>query len=825
MTPTKYVGESTRRVDGLEKVTGAASFVDDLEFGPNLLHAEIVESPYAHAVIKSIDTSAAERVPGVVRVVTGKDFPYRFGLYMQDRFIFPSDRVRFVGEQVAAVIARDAKTAKRAAQLVKVVYEELKPVLDLGEALKADAVLVHPDLGSYTRCPWFFPQAETNIAHWRKTRKGDIEKGFLEADEIFEDTYTVPRYAHCAIEPHAIVGLYDRSGRLTLWSASQSPYTQRHVFAQALAPLGISHKDIRVVTPYIGGGFGGKAGVSMEIIGVALAAVVRGNPVKLRWSRAQEFYNTYQRQGVIARIKMGIKKDGTITAIEHTLHWDAGAYVEYGANVVNAVGLSATGPYRIPNVKIDSVCVYTNLPPGGPYRGFGYSEFHFGLESHMTTVAQKIGMDPVEFRRRNAILEGDTLAYGAKMNPSGLHEAIDRVAKEIRWGEKEISKDPNKSIGKGFACFWKAPAMPPNAASAAFIKFNEDGSLNISVSGMEIGQGYLTVMAQIAAEVLTVPPLKIRIEPPDTDRNAYEWQTVGSHVTWGCGNAVKAAALDAREKMFEVVHRAHGFPHDTLYLENEKVKCRTHPDFELPFKDFVISGIQTAQGNFIGGPILGSGVFMPEFTSALSDPETSQGGHPNVHYTVGAAAVTLEVDKETGKMRVLKATLAVDAGKAVNPDLVNSQIVGGMVQGLATVLYEDMRYDLKGKLLNANFTDYKIPTSMDIPDKIVPIIVEVPQPDGPFGARGIGEHTMIPAAAMVANAVEDAVGLRIKALPITAEKVALALSHISYEDVKGSYMGFCFAGKADAYAFRTGGPKRKPPKGGRGKGNSRRTGL
>jgi carbon-monoxide dehydrogenase large subunit len=426
----------------------------------------------------------------------------------------------------------------------------------------------------------------------------------------------------------------------------------------------------------------------------------------------------------------------------------------------------------------------------------------------MTGFAQKLGIDPVEFRRRNAIREGDTLAYGAEMNPNGLREAIDRVAAEIGWGKKEVSPDPRKAIGKGFACFWKAPAMPPNAASAAFMKFNEDGSLNVSVSGMEIGQGYLTVMAQIAAEILTVPVEKIRIESPDTDRNAYEWQTVGSHVTWGCGNAVQAAALDVRGKMFAVVERALGFARDTLYLEDEKVKCRARPDFALPLRDFVISGIQTPHGNFIGGPILGSGVFMPEFTSALSDPETSQGGHPNVHYTVGAAAVKLEIDKQTGKMRVLKATLAVDAGKAIHPELVRGQIVGGMVQGLATALYEDIRYDLKGKLLNANFTDYKIPTAMDTPLEIVPIIVEVAQPDGPFGARGIAEHTMIPAAAIVANAVEDAVGLRLKTLPITAEKVALALAGIAYDDVKGAYMGLCFAGKPETYAFCTNAARR-----------------
>ncbi|MFH1723340.1 MAG: xanthine dehydrogenase family protein molybdopterin-binding subunit [Elusimicrobiota bacterium] len=771
----RFVGQPVGRIDGLEKVTGAARFVDDLDFGPNLLHAEVVESSRAHAIIKSVDTREAEKVPGVVKVVTGKDFPYKFGLYMKDRYVFAQDRVRFVGEQVAAVVARDAKTAKRAAKLVKVTYKDLPLVLDAVAAVRKGSQLVHPKLGGYPHVPWFFPKAGTNIAHWRKTRKGDLAKGFKEADVVLEDTYQVPRYAHCAIETHVIVGLYDQAGRLTLWSASQSPYTQRHLFAEALAPLGLSHKDVRVVTPYVGGGFGGKAGVSMEIIGAALATAVKGCPVKVRWTREREFYNTYQRQGVTARIKMGAKKDGTITAIEHTLHWDAGAYVEYGANVVNAVGLSATGPYRIPNVKIDSLCVYTNLPPGGPYRGFGYSEFHFGLESHVTRLAKKIGMDPVAFRKKNAIREGDTLAYGAKMNPSGLHEAIDRVAAEIGWGKKEKPSAPGKVVGKGFSLMWKAPAMPPNAASGAFLKFNEDGSVNVMVSGMEIGQGYLTVMAQIAAEVLSVPPDKIRVETPDTDRNAYEWQTVGSHVTWGCGNAVKKAAIEARDKIFDLIQRAHGLDRNTLYLEDEKVKCITDPGFAIPLKDFVINGIMAPDGTFMGGPIMASGMFMPEFSSALSDPETSQGGHPNVHYTVGAAAATVEIDKETGKMKVLKAVLAVDVGKAINPDLVNGQIIGGMVQGLATVLYEDMRFNAKGRLLNPNFMDYKIPTALDIPDKIVPIIIETPQPDGPFGARGVGEHTMIPAAAIVANAVESALGLRIKSMPITAEKVALTL--------------------------------------------------
>ncbi|MFC2136441.1 xanthine dehydrogenase family protein molybdopterin-binding subunit, partial [Bacteroidota bacterium] len=383
MSNFKYIGKPSVRIDGKVKVTGAAQYVDDLDFGPNLLFAEIVESPLAHAKINNIDASAAENLPGVVKVVTGKEFPYKFGLYMHDRYIFAQDKVRFIGEQVAAVIAHDPVTAKKAAKLVKVNYTELSSVLNVNDALKDNAVIIHPELKNYSHVPWFFPSSDTNIAHLRKIRRGNIDEAFNNADLVYEDTYTVPRYAHCAIENHGVVGLFDNSGRLTLWTASQSPYTQRHVFAEALAPLGLSHKDIRVITPFVGGGFGGKAGVSMEIVGAALATVVKGHPVKVLWSRAQEFYNTYQRQGLQARIKMGVNKDGTITALDQTLNWDAGAYVEYGANVVNAAGLSATGPYRIPNIKIDSVCIYTNLPPGGPYRGFGYSEVLFGLESHI----------------------------------------------------------------------------------------------------------------------------------------------------------------------------------------------------------------------------------------------------------------------------------------------------------------------------------------------------------------------------------------------------------------------------------------------------------
>lgn len=776
METTRVVGHSYPRIDGKEKITGAAQYVDDLEFGPNLLYAEVVESPHPSARIKGIDTRAARKVPGVVAVVTGKDFPYKFGLYMQDRHILAQDRVRFVGEQVAAVIARDPKIAKRAAKLVKVDYQPLKPIFDQVKAVKDKKTLIHPDLGGYEHVPWFFPKGGTNIAHHRKIRRGELKKAFEESDIVLEDVYHVPRYAHCCLEPHIAVGLCDHSGRLTVWSSSQSPHTQRHLFVGALAPLGFTHKDVRVITPFIGGGFGGKAGVTMEILAAAFATKTKGMPVKVRWRRDQEFYNTYMRQAVETRIKIGANKDGKLTAFEMENFWDAGPYVEYGANVVNSSALSATGPYYFPALKIDSYCIYTNLPAAGPYRGFGYSEMLFSVESHLDRLAEKLGMTPLALRKKNLLKRGMPLTYGAGMTENNLEECLNRVSEAIGYGKKEKSKNPNKVIGKGIASAWKGPAMPPNASSSAFLKFSEDGSLNVLISGIDMGQGLLTVMAQVASEVLTVPMDQIRVECPDTDRNPYEWQTVASHVTWGCGNAVRRAALDARERIFETVGRAYKYNPESLYLEDGQVKCSTDPDFALPFRDFVIDGIMLEDGTFRGGPIIGRGMFMPEFMTTVCDTETSQGGHPNPHYTVGAGGIVLEIDKETGKVKVLKVAEGFDCGRVLNPSLVEGQVIGGFMQGLATALYEDMRFGEDGALLNPNFTDYKIPTALDIPDEIIPIIdIETLQHDGPYGARGVGEHTMIPVAPMVANAVYDAVGIRIKRLPVTAEKIALAI--------------------------------------------------
>lgn len=765
----KHVGRDAVRIDMKEKLSGAALYADDIPFGPNLLHMSVLSSPHAHAKILSIDISKAEALSGVLAVATGKDYPQKFGLYLQDKSILPVDRVRYVGEQVAVVIARTKTIADEAVDLIDVKYEVLPAIMDQMEAMKPDAILIHPDLADYEVVPWLNPQAGTNVSHIRKIRKGDIDAGFEEADLILEDEYDVPHVAHACIEPHISVAQFDYSGRLTMWNATQSPHTQRNIMAHA---LGIPHKDIRIVAPFIGGGFGGKAGISMEALGAACMKVP-GHPVKLRWSRAEEFFNSSQRQGLHARIKMGVKKNGKIVALKHEMFWDVGASAEYGNNVVNATGFSATGPYYVPNLAIDSVAIYTNHPPCAAYRGFGYSEFHFGLESHIDRVAKKLGIDPVEMRKINAIQPGQEVAYKVPMNPSGAVECIEKVAEAIEWGKDEKVDDPDIVVAKGFAAAWKAPAMPPNAGSSAFIKFSEDGSINVLVSGMEIGQGLHTAMAKFAAEILTVPLEKVRVELPDTDRNPYEWQTVASHETWELGNAVIKAARDAREKILETVARGYNLQKHSLYLENGAVKNELDPGFNLPLENFVIDGIQTEHNTWVGGPIMGIGSFIPEFTNAMVDPETGIGGHPNVHYTVGAGAVKIHLNKRTGMVRVVKMAEAFDAGKAINPDVVKDQIVGGFVQGLGTALYEECLFDDEGKMLNTNFTDYKIPTSLDIPDEFVPIIVEVPQPDGPYGARGMSEHTMIPVMPAIANAIANAIGLRIKDPPMTAEKVAL----------------------------------------------------
>lgn len=765
------VGEDKPRVDAVPKVTGAAQYADDVQFGPGLLHARILRSPHPHARLKHFDASAALALPGVKAVVSGEHTPGFIGLYLQDRHIFCRDRVRYVGDPVAGVVASDEDTAERALALIRVEYEPLPAVFDPEYGASPAAPLLHPDLGQYEVANFIFPRPGTNISNHFKIRRGEVAQAWGQCAAVVERTYRVPQIQHVPLEPHVAVARWDEGDRVTLWASSQSPFAQRNLIAKALH---LSQSQIQVIAPYVGGGFGSKAGVSMEALAVALARAVRGRPVKLRLTREEEFYTTFVRQGLVAHFKIGCDAEGRLLAMANTYYWDAGAYTEYGVNMTRAGGYSGTGPYDVPNVQLDSICVYTNHPVGGPMRGFGMPELHAGLEQCIDELAQAMRMDPVRFRLLNCVRGGDTLATGMTMHPTGLAQCIERAAEAIGWGQTAPPSAPHKRRGKGLAIMWKAPAMPPNAGSSARVQLNEDGTVTLSLGGQELGQGTHTVMAQMVAAALGVPFEWVRITGHiDTDHSPYEWQTVASRLTWSMGNAAVAAARDARQQILELAAEAwKEDPQDLDIVNGQVISYKTEES--RPIRDLVIYGLPNPEGGgWLGGPVLGRGSFMPTYVTGL-DPETGQGPRAVVHYTTGAQAVELEVDTETGQVQVLRGVSAFDVGRAINPELVKAQMEGGLVQGLSTALLEALQLQ-DGVVRNPSFVDYRIATSADIPPRVESLIVEVPQDDGPWGARGIGEHSMVPTIPAVANALYAALGIRLDAPPYTAEKIYLAL--------------------------------------------------
>jgi len=771
ITESGLIGKSVKRTDGLDKITGCAVFVDDIQFGPNLLHSRLVRSPYPHALIKNIDTKKAEALPGVRAVVTGKDMEARLGLYLIDRPIFASDRARYYGEPVAGVVATSEQIAVEAAALVEVDYEALPAIYDPVEAAQEDAPLLHPDLGDYPVANFIFPQPGTNISEHFKIRKGDAEASLASCAAVAEGRFRLPPIEHVPLETHTSIALSEKTGQITLWATSQSPFAMRDMIAQS---LGISHNNLRVIAPLVGGGFGGKAGVTMEACAVVMAQAVEGRPVKLRFTREEEFVGTSVRQSLVSDIKVGCDADGILQAMELTYYFGGGAYNDYGVNIARAAGYSCTGPYDVPNVKADSLCVYTNYPVGSAMRGFGMPEIHWGLEQIMDRLAEEIGMDPVEFRRLNCVRTGDEIVSGMNMTPIDLEACLDKVTKAIHWDKKEAPTAPNKKRGKGIAIMWKAPAMPPNPGSAAVVRFNEDATINVEVGGQELGQGTFTVVAQIAADVLGIPYENATVSYPiDTKYSPYEWQTVASRLTWSMGNAVKAAAEDARFQILETVAAHWDEEIEDLTIKDGLV-ISFKSEREMPLNKMVIYGLPNENyEGWKGGPVVGRGHFMPTYVTNL-DPETGQGTRAVVHYTVGAQAVDLEVDLETGQLEVLNIASVYDVGRAINPDLIMTQIEGGAVHGMSSA-FEALKFNEAGEVINPSFVDYRIATIADIPRKIHGDFVETPIDDGPWGARGVGEHVMVQTAPAIANALYDAVGIRFSDLPLSADKIYLAL--------------------------------------------------
>ncbi len=773
---SKYVGVSVPRVDGVKKVTGAAKYVGDMKW-PRMLYAKCVKSPYAHAKILSIDVSAAKAMKGVHDVITGDYYTKRGGLYLEDKNFLAVNTVKFYGEPVVAIAAETPEIAEAACDLVKVEYEPLPVINNPMEGMAKDAILIHPELHTYKVVPIFHPQAHTNISHHHIIRKGDADAAFKYAEEhpdeyyITEHEYHVPHVQHTPIENHVAVAQYEPDGKCTVWASCQSPYAVRQALS---ASFDIPLNKMRIISPYVGGGFGAKAGTTIEGIIIPLAMHSKGRPVMMEYTREEEFVNSYVRQGLYTKIKTAVRKsDGKFLAVQNNFYWDGGAYTEYGVNIVKASGFASTGPYEFDNVKTDAYCVYTNNPVGGPYRGFGMCEIHFGIEQNIDEVAKEIGMDPIEIRRVNGLAPGKSTGTGEIMKSCGFLEALDQVAEAIQYDKPcDPPSGPHKVRGKGIAGGWKSPSQPTNAGSAAIIRMNEDGTFFLMTSGHDIGQGSDTALTQIAAEVLCCDPSKFTIRTGDTDHTPYEWQTVASRITYCAGNAIKLAAEDLKEKLLDLAQIKLGYIKRELYLEDGWIINRNHPESRMPMSDLAL-GLAFEDGSGYGGPAIGVGTFtLPN--NINYDPATGYSPKPAAFWTTAAAGAEVEIDTETGVIEVKKMVESCDPGHIVNPELYRAQVEGGMMQALGTVLYEELLLK-DGKVLNKSFVDYKIPTIDNTPETFVAMGVEHPEETGPFGARGIGEPAMVPGAPAIANAIYNATGCRFTEMPITPERMLKAL--------------------------------------------------
>ena len=767
-----YVGAPVGREDAVDKVTGASRYTHDLAF-PGMLHAAIGTSPHASARIVSVDTDEAERMPGVRVVLIGETLCYQLGLYMQDKCILARRVVRYQGEPVVAVAADTLRQAEDACRAVPITYEPMDGVFDPRVAMDYGAPLVHPDLHTYAHMDGvFFPKPHSNIAHHQKVRKGDFDAAWAAAAVTLKSAFYNPPVQHVPMETHATIAQAMPNKRVELWTSSQSPYTVRHLMSVA---FGLPHASVRVHVPSVGGGFGGKAGLNLEPLAYVLSKAAGGRPVKVVATREQEFNTLPSRQGLHSTIGIGAAEDGRIVAFKATYVWDAGAYADYGVNIGRAAAYSGAGPYAIDNCWIDSYVVYTNKVFGTAYRGFGHLEVLWGVERAMDQMARKLGLDPVAFRRKNLLRPGTTTITGERVTEGhgSPEQCVDAAADAIEWGTTVQPTSPGRVRGKGIAALHKAPAMPTFTSCAAVIKLDEDGAADVLISGVDYGQGTYTVLRQIAADELGIPIEKVHVTwECDTAFSPYDWQTVASRFAYMGGNAVIEAAADCLRQIRNVAAQALSADVSEIECENETAFVRGEPVRSIAYADLAL-GYTYRNGNSIGGPVIGHGRFIATGLTHL-DPNTGQ-GLPAQYWTYGAQAVEIEVDTGTGEIEIVRIATAIDAGKVLNPKLCVGQVVGGVLQGLGSALWEGFSFDSNGRLLNPSFVDYKIPTAKDVPTETKQILLENPQPGGPYGARGVAEHPMISVPSAIGNALYDALGIEFDTLPLTRERVLLAL--------------------------------------------------
>jgi CO/xanthine dehydrogenase Mo-binding subunit len=758
------VGHSFERLDAAAKATGEAQYVDDL-YRPGMLHGAVLGSTHAHARIRGYKLNAARAIPGVAAIITGEDFQAaRSGAFCKDEVPLARGKTIYLGEPVAAIAARDLETAWRAARAIEIDYEPLPAVLSIDEALADSAQLIHEDLASYVKIAPSFSKG--NVLWQCRIEEGDVDSAWAQCDIVVEDVFETAAQHHMYMEPCGALAEVDRSGRLTIWSSCQSVHLVQQRVAEWLAiPMG----RIRALAPKIGGGFGGKGGLHVQHLAAALA-LKTGRPVKMVLSRVEDFEIVRSRHPARIVIKTGAKRDGTLFAREADILLDGGAYADESPAVLSFAVLMARGPYRIPHLRSRGSVVYTNKLKASAFRGFGNPQITFAGESQIDRLAEQLGIHPAELRLRNAVDAGDRWAGGQTLPACGLRECLTKLrsAVEAAPGLPPAARQWQRGIG--YSAFAHISGL---LSTACNIYLRSDGSVAVNTGVVDIGQGSDTVLTQICADALMLTPDRISFAAPDSDSAPWNWKTAASRVTYMAGRVVLAASLEVRDKIL-------GQAAEIMECAVEDLEIR--PGGMVGLKGVAAQSINFGQIashaiNRLGGPIMGASSLL--FDGERMDPKRAliEGfAFGNIGaYIFGAQATEVEVDEVTGTVRVLRAWSAHDVGRAINPRMVEGQIQGGFVQGMGYALTEEMQWDESGRLINPTLMDYKVPTALDAPRQIYPIIVEHAEPSGPFGAKGVGEPGLIGAAASIANAIASATGKRVCRLPMTPERVLDAL--------------------------------------------------
>jgi xanthine dehydrogenase molybdenum-binding subunit len=733
----KVVGQRHSRVEILEKVTGQSVFGADVRLPTSFLIGKILRSPHGHARIKSIDTSKAERLPGVKAIVTPKDLPsVRFGRFIWDQEYFARKKVRYVGDHIAAVAAVDEATAEKALELIKVDYEVLPALTDALEAMRPEAPLIHEEYEDY-KAAGMAVGRKGNVCFHKETTVGDIEAAFRDADRVFEHRFHVPMVHQTYIEPHTALARVDASGRVTVWVPTQAQFFLRSCIADI---FGFPLIKVRVIPTEIGGGFGGKMLPTVEPAAVALARK-SGMPVQIVMSRAEDFQCANPRHPCYARYKTGVKLDGTIVAREVEIVLGTGAYCGNGLVICVRAEMLAIGPYRIPNAKIDLSAVYTNHADCGPYRAPAGPQLAFASESQIDLIARELGLDPVEMRLKNLIDDGDeTPASGGPLRDVHGKETLRKAAEMAQWGAGLQKRNRGRGIALGY---WLVGGM----ASSAGVKLNEDGTVSILTGVIDLS-GTVTSLGQITAEVLGVDLADVHVRTADSDFAPHSTISAGSQGLRSMGTATKLAAEEVKKQIMQVAADKLEADTSDLVLEGKRVYVKGSTE-----KGLSLAQVATLSLTHKRGPIV----------SVQSTPP-----FPN-QPAFSAHVVDVEVEPETGRVKILRYVAVQDVGTAINPLSVIGQVQGAVMQGLGQAMSEACVF-ANGKMINPTFLDYKIFSSLDAP-KIEVHLVEHPAETGPFGAKGIGEPSLIPVPAAVANAIYDAVGARICELPLTPERI------------------------------------------------------